>query len=238
MNGSTSNGVVGFNLEGAQRTADRLNGSFNEFYNLIDNAMYALADIIFFNGEAGMGSNLSNTGWYAPEAVTFEKTVFEPTYSELFNDMHNLYTDIYEKVESSIIKWAQTTGAGAVRVTRYDRTISKGSRRTYPTAKMADPNNNIRISPALGRAINKQMKDILNSYNAGRAEVINQLRGNEAYLGAGQQASLIANVSKMLDKVEKRITETYEKAAAEVNKSIDKYQRIARQIANSFNKTN
>lgn len=238
MNGSTSNGVVGFNVENARRTADSLNASFNAFYDLIDGAMFTLAGLIFTDGDfggRGVGGPVAKSyGWYAPEAVQFDDNVFTPKRLELINNMHKLYVDVYEKVENSIIKWAQTTGVENVSITRFTRTVMKGQGTLHPDAKNSDANGNVRISPDLAELIASKKREIMNSYSERGTEIVDFLRGTESFIGAGQQSTLISNISKMLDVVEKEIIAVYDQAIKGVNASIQKYTSIAKQVAGSF----
>lgn len=234
MNGSTNGGVVGFNLEKARIAADSLNSSFNMFSDLIVNSFDALAGMIFHNDNPDRGSNISYS-WYAPEAVVFERNVFLPMFEKLFNDMHNLYADTYERVESSVAKWAITTGTTNVSLTHFTNTIAKGKTRAFPRAKSADKDGNIRISPFLYDEIVNKKHDVLTIYATEREEIVNALRSSEAFIGAGQQQMLAVRVKNMLDTVEKAVTELYDKAISEVMSTTERYQAIAKQIASSFN---
>lgn len=245
MNGST-NGVVGFNLEEAKDAATCIDCSYDQLRtSILFSAMLNLSKLLF-NGKIQI-DDLTETekyGWYAPEAIEFEKNVFLPCYENLSKSIYNIYITPFNKIVEATKRWCQTTGIVYSNISDH---IGEGSltngysiyhRNDLQNAKATDENGNIRISPDLPNLIIKEKNRFFSKDYLDLHENLIRLlshTGSAAFLGASQGSLLIAMVEGMCRRVEKEVAGLYDTAAREVQKSVDKYRALAQQVAGSFN---
>ena len=230
MNGSTNSGAVGFNLEQAINTMESLNAAYGNLVGDLNCAFMDLALVIFYDGDG-------TEAWYAPEAVKFDNDVFLPAYKQLYDSVVRLFNAMYDRVKEGVKKWAVTTGTVVPSIPQLstdNKSLHKYEER--PRAKNTDNFGNIRISPRLIAEIKKAKTHAIEGYCRLNGETIKTfVRDTRTFLGADQQEAFSRNVNNMLDKIEKEVGELFDIAEREVQKSIEKYQAIAKQIASSFN---
>ena len=225
MNGST-NGVVGFNPDNLVRLMNSLNSNYAKCNTF-------LSEIFTVSGTMMFQNMSSITGWYAPEAVEFEKNVLIPMQEAMSNEIRNLHTDLYLKLQNSSEKWSQTTGSATV-LPQGD--MLRSAYESYaPMAKMTDSNGNISVSPNLIEILNKAKTSELQLCDEELKNSLNYVKQNSVFLGAGQQDELIKKLEYLHRTMHDKAVEYYDKAISKVTESINKYQAIARQVAANFN---
>ena len=233
MNGSTNGGVVGFNSNQADRMLFGVESAQMHSINYIRSCFWELSNLIFH--DINVSGSKGTYGWHSPEAVTFEKNVFQKTYEDLWKRTLRLYSEIYSKVENSIKLWAQTTGE-TYRVHALEAPHEMNFDE-YPHATATDRSGNICINPALPAAIRAHRSEVIKVYEWDINTIMKDL-SIPVYLGANQQQAFQANAKHLLETLRDEIYNLHTLAADEIQKAADKYQRIARQVANSFNNGN
>lgn len=226
MNGSTNGGVVGFNPTNAIREIKELSAYWNRIGMAIDDSWSWITVYTFSGDENGTG------GWYAPEAVEFEKNVLKPLVDNLKKECYNAYVTTFNVLSSAIKKWAQATGT-MITIPNVNDNYAFGEYSMH--AKAVNKNGNVSIDPEILSQIQnayhryrENMKDLSATMNA----IVNN---TYSFIGGDQTMALIARLKTLYEKINNDLNSAYRQVETDIKSSIEKYTSIAQQVAGSFN---
>ena len=218
------NNVVGYNPEELDALLDTIGSSYMKANSYVNGAFNNLATIIFFGETNGFG------GWYAPDAVEFEKKFFEPLQRQMRNDVNRTYKAIYEPALSAANAWNKATGNN-----RTWAKIGFNAQFVYEyKAKPKDSNGNIRIHPDMLIRIKQRKTEVVKQYSMYLDDSLEYLKQHSVFLGEHQQEVFVNAITKLNDRLKNKSIELYDEAINALNTSIEKYRLIAKQIAGSF----
>ena len=221
-----NNNVVGYNQDNARIVLrDYVTSACYNLQEQLGAGFLILSQAVFTD------KIIPKSGWYAPEAVEFEQNVFLPAYKELYKSIFLRFARLYNKLSSSIDMWMKATGAFGVQIAEF-ASIYKGPVREFVNAKPCDSENNIRIgSLILPTLLDESRAWKQKSFYIHKKEIIEKFQRSDVFIGVDQSVALTKCVEETFIEIEDTYSLVFNKLYKEIQKSIEKYENIAKQVA-------